>query len=115
MQDDRTALQPSAPKLAGHFDDPYVQALRPEVRRRLDQPPLDDIELFRSMLEEGMSSGEFRRIDAGLHTNFVPLLCAVRSLRNGAIGQRDVTVVRDAIIDPMVHALAPAAARRRAS
>lgn len=92
-----------------------TQALRPEVRQRVKQHMLDYIELFRSILEQGVASGEFRKVDAGLYANLVPLMCDVWPLRNWAVGGRDVTAVRDAIIDLLLHALTPAPTRKRAT
>ena len=88
-----------------------TKALRPEVRQRVKQHLLDYVELFRGILDEGVASGEFRKIDAGLYANFIPLLCDVWPLRSWALGSRDVGAVRDAIIDLMLRALSPAAGR----
>jgi len=88
-----------------------TQALRPEVRRRVKKHMLSYIELFRGIIDDGIASGEFREVEPGLYANFVPMLCDVWPLRNWAVGAHGVDDVRDAIIDLMLHALAPTRGR----
>lgn len=84
------------------------KALRREVRQRIKFFLCSYIERFRRIIASGVESGEFRKVEASLYANFIPMLCDVWPLRNWAVRPYGVEQVRDSIIDLLLHALEPA-------
>ena len=64
------------------------------------------IDIFRTIIDEGISAGDFRPIDAHLFANFVAMLCDVWPLRNWSVREHGLEGVQDGIVDLVLHSLA---------
>ena len=64
-------------------------SLRPELRKLIKIHMLGYIDIFRTIIDEGISAGDFRPIDAHLFANFIAMLCDVWPLRNWSVGFLD--------------------------
>ncbi len=81
-------------------------ALRPELRKRVKNHMLAYIDIFRTIIDEGVSAGDFRPIDAHLFANFIAMLCEVWPLRNWSVGRHGLARVQAGIVDLVLHSLA---------
>lgn len=82
-----------------------TRSLEPHARERVKKHMFDYIDLFRSMIAQGIEAEEFRPVDPDLYANFIAMLCEVWPLRQWSVGRHGLATVQAGIIDFVLNGL----------
>jgi 1,4-dihydroxy-2-naphthoyl-CoA hydrolase len=82
-----------------------TRSVETAMRDRIKQHMLNYIQLYRDIIQEGVTAGEFRPVNVDVYANFIPMLCELWPLRIWSVGRYGATTVRECIVDIALHAL----------
>ncbi|MBZ9772387.1 hotdog fold thioesterase [Mesorhizobium sp. CO1-1-8] len=82
-----------------------TRSLQPQTREKVKKHMFAYIDLFRSMIAQGVESKEFRVVDPFLYANFFAMLCEVWPLRQWSVGRYGVEGVQAGIVDLVLHGI----------
>ena len=82
-----------------------TRSVETAVRDRIKQHMLSYIQLYRDIIQEGVTSGEFRSVNVDVYANFIPMLCELWPLRIWSVGRYGAATVRECIVEFALYAL----------